>query len=284
MIEVSFVSTLFGNIGIEAALLLFSSLLLIFLICFVFHKKKRPSIDYQSIVSENDKLKKDIDDLKHRLSQSINDFDNLKRSSSDIISKKDSIIDDLRMKMFDYKQNRKAAEEMDSDEKPRIALQKLQEKYQTLEESYEELLSEYNETKSREEEFDNKEYTGYSISDIDYMLERIRFLEDELSKNEHSDISEVRKVTWKGLNGDRFGTLSYNQRSLVHFPRFNPNCLYYLPHHNTFHAVFWCYSLDFSPNPLQITLIEAMKKNLKPCSKCVDEEHYEQYSKSIEKE
>jgi cbb3-type cytochrome oxidase subunit 3 len=263
MIEVSFVSTLFDNIGIEAALLFFSFLLLIFLICFVFHKKKRSSIDYQSIVSENDKLKKDIDDLKHRLSQSINDFDNLKRSSSDIISKKDNIIDDLRMKMFDYKQNRKAAEEMDSDEKPRIALQKLQEKYQA---------------------FDNKEYTGYSISDIDYMLERIRFLEDELSKNEHSNISEVRKVTWKGLNGDRFGTLSYNQRSLVHFPRFNPNCLYYLPHHNTFHAVFWCYSLDFSPNPLQITLIEAMKKNLKPCSKCVDEEHYEQYSKSIEKE
>ena len=206
----------------------------------------------------------------------------------DEINRKNDIIDQLRMEYFDLKNAYKTKDEMDSDEKTREALKILHEEYIELQESFEKEQADNIdlkfELKQKEkllngllEDARKTSILGYNAAGITYLLEHIRTLEDELAKEEHRAVSTLRQNVWADLRGNRYGTLTRMQRDQIHFPNLDPDCVYYLPSHNTFHAAKWCYSLDFSPPSKEITLDQAIQMKLKPCSKCVEPEYYDQF-------
>lgn len=81
--------------------------------------------------------------------------------------------------------------------------------------------------------------------------------------------------TWGDLieanDGDLvYDTLTSSQRALVHFPKYDPDCVYYVPDGKSYHSVDWCYTLSRSTDIRSTTELDAEDvKGLEPCSKCV---------------
>ncbi len=204
------------------------------------------------------------------------------QEAQETIKKKNEIIDTLRIELDDIKRGRQTVDEIHSDERPREALRALHEEYLSLQDENAALQASLNKLEADNAELKHSaqatspSFLGYDAADITHILERNRLLEDQLAQLEHLNISSARNDAWNDLQGNRFHTLSALQREQIHFPRLNPECVYYLPSHNTFHAVNWCYALGHSPAPKKITLEAARKMNLSPCSKCVEEIYYSQ--------
>lgn len=64
-----------------------------------------------------------------------------------------------------------------------------------------------------------------------------------------------------------FTSLSASQRTLVHFPAFSPNKLYYSPDQKLYHSVPWCYMLLGYDGVTSASL--AQLQQYSPCSKCI---------------
>lgn len=233
-----------------------------------FSQKKAATPQVDSPSQENtelEKCKKDIEKLK------------------DDIEKKNEIIDQLRRKLFDYEHAKKTKERLDSND-----MDSLINKNHELSQINDELDAENFslELKLAEKETiiekllkDAREsdVLGYNAADITHMLERLHDLENLEARLDHEAISSSRRDTWGDLKGKRYGTLTPEQQSQIHFPILDPACVYFLPSHPTFHSVYWCYSLDNSPRPSKTTLDNAIYQELKPCSKCVDPDLYNDY-------
>lgn len=223
-------------------------------------------IDNSNFVnSESNKYKEEIEKLKKDL------------------EKKDEIIDQLRRKLFDYEHAKKTKERLDSNKTDALI-----DRNHELSQENKELDAE---NFSLELQLADKEMIiekllkdqqdstifGYSASDITSLFERLHDFENQESRLDHAAISSARRDTWKDLKGKPYKTLTPEQQSQIHFPVLDPSYVYFLPSHPTFHSVYWCYSLDNSPSPNKTTLCDAIQQKLKPCSKCVDPETYNDY-------
>ena len=71
--------------------------------------------------------------------------------------------------------------------------------------------------------------------------------------------------------GRVWDTLTNEQQDLVHYPKFDNECVYWVPKGNSYHAIDWCYTLTQSSNDIRSgTLDEAiLAGKTDPCSKCV---------------
>lgn len=82
-------------------------------------------------------------------------------------------------------------------------------------------------------------------------------MSNRLSELEHKSIHELRVDSELGLN-------------TLHFPTFRQNQVYYAPLSGKFfHAVHWCYNLDKANDISSFTYYEAIRRNYKPCPRCV---------------
>ena len=70
--------------------------------------------------------------------------------------------------------------------------------------------------------------------------------------------------------GRVWGTLTIEQQSLVHYPKFDKNLVYWTPDGDSYHSIDWCYTLEDSAVIISGTLEEAIAAGkTDPCSKCV---------------
>ncbi|WP_144437092.1 hypothetical protein [Dehalogenimonas alkenigignens] len=102
---------------------------------------------------------------------------------------------------------------------------------------------------------------------------------DTPETNHTPEISQAYGVdfnsTWGDLiqvNGGKlpWDTLTEYQQSLVHYPKFDSSCVYWVDGGYAYHSVDWCYTLSKSSNIRHGTLEEAKAaRKTDPCSKCV---------------
>ncbi len=243
------------------------------------------SIIHLTYIPEEKALKKAKEEA---FQKKIADYDALVaklQKKEDDIKKKNDIIDHLRIELSDLRYFQKMKDRMDSDKK----------RYDSIMQRNNELMDENSELKA--ENFDlelklsDKESLikslfdddghltifGYSADYITHLIEQSDILDNEEAYLDHKAISLIRYETWKDLKGKRYRTLTSFQQSQIHFPLLDPTRVYYLPSHPSFHSVYWCYTLDNSPTPDKTTLEAAIQQKLKPCSKCVDPQLYEDY-------
>lgn len=264
-------------------------LFLLMIVLFSYIRKRQRDLDRQRAAEASEKererkkaiaLKSPVHDYQielENLNKKIDNLQNMLDNKDKEIKQKDQIIDDLRKNLHETKYGYKMI--IDESKKKKEAYDSLsreyadlQDMYDTLEEGWSSTVEELKKLKNSSE----SSFAGYSAADITYMIEKISFLENEIAHSDHMLIKLQRNEAWEKLFGNRFHTLTPPQREKIHFPKVNPGCLYYLPSHKTFHAVYWCYALDQSSTSdiQEITLDEALQKGFKPCSKCISDEYY----------
>lgn len=111
--------------------------------------------------------------------------------------------------------------------------------------------------------------------------ETVAVIEENIEE-ELSDVAEEIiygtdfESTWGDLTDSNGGelvwdTLTPYQQSLVNYPEFDSNNVYWTPKGSNYHAVDWCYTLSRSSSILNGSLNEALNLGYGPCSKCVGE-------------
>ena len=110
------------------------------------------------------------------------------------------------------------------------------------------------------------------VDDVDNLPEVIH-LREVLFHQDNIIIELHRDHAWGSLfksHGSIYEHLTPEQQALVNYPPLDKNCVFYARYSKSYHSVEWCYTLKKSEDIDCISFDDAIKKQLKPCSKCVD--------------